>query len=63
MTLLDPVYTEMATSDTLKYLDQFVDLNGDGRADVLHATVSGNYYSYFSRATSNGEWINASLLN
>jgi RHS repeat-associated protein len=47
----------MATSSTRKYLNQFVDLNADGRADVLHATGTGTWQIYFSRPASTGEWI------
>ncbi|WP_282110484.1 FG-GAP-like repeat-containing protein, partial [Shewanella algicola] len=47
----------LATSSTKKYLDQFVDLNNDGRADVLHATSTSNWAIFFSRPTNSGEWI------
>jgi RHS repeat-associated protein len=47
----------LATSSTKKYLDQFVDLNNDGRADVLHATSTSNWAIFFSRPTASGEWI------
>ena len=47
----------LATSSSKKYLNQFIDLNYDGRADILHATSSSNWSIYFSRPTNDGEWV------
>jgi RHS repeat-associated protein len=55
--LLAPKEMGMTTAANRKHLTQFVDLNGDGRADVLHATSTSNWQIYFSRPTSTGEWI------
>ena len=49
--------TKLTTSSTLKYLDQFVDLNGDGRADILHATSTSTRSYVFSRPTADGKVI------
>ncbi len=56
-TLLSPREMGLATNSTLKDYNQFVDLNGDGRADVLHATSTSKWFIYFSRPTTSGEWI------
>tara|TARA_R110001592_G_scaffold192828_1_gene439909 strand:- start:811 stop:6438 length:5628 start_codon:yes stop_codon:yes gene_type:complete len=55
--LLSPKDMGLTTAPNRKHLNQFVDLNGDGRADVLHATSTSNWKIYFSRPTSSGEWI------
>ena len=52
--LLEVKDTGLATSSSLKYLDQFVDLNGDGRADILHATSTSTRSYVFSRPTADG---------
>jgi RHS repeat-associated protein len=47
----------MTTASNRKDLTQFVDLNGDGRADVLHASSTSNWQVYFSRPASQGNWL------
>ncbi|MDC2890353.1 toxin TcdB middle/N-terminal domain-containing protein [Psychrosphaera algicola] len=47
----------LVTDSTKKLLNRFVDLNGDGRTDVLHATASNKWAIYFSRPTENIEDI------
>lgn len=54
--LLSPREAHLITTDSLKGLTQFVDLNADGRADVLHATTPSLWHIYFSRPTSDN-WI------
>jgi len=55
--LLNPREMGLVTASNRQHLNQFVDLNGDGRADVLHATSTSNWQIYFSRPTATGEWI------
>ena len=47
----------LTTSSSRRDYNQFVDLNGDGRADVLHATSTSNWDIYFSRPTNEGDWV------
>ncbi len=47
----------LTTADNRRDFNQFVDLNGDGRADVLHATSTSNWDIYFSRPTNEGDWV------
>ena len=57
ITLLDEhAMTNMSTADNRKNLNQFVDLNGDGRADVLHAVSTSKWDVYFSRPSENRDW-------
>jgi len=55
--LLSPREAGLVTSSTKKLLNQFIDLNGDGRTDVLHATSTSNWYVYFSRPTNDAQWL------
>ena len=47
----------LTTTSTKKHYSQFVDLNADGRADILHATSTSNWDIYFSRPTQVPDWI------
>ena len=54
---LSPQSTGFNTSDTLDNLMYFVDLNADGRADVLYPTSSSNWSVMLSRPSSSANKI------
>lgn len=49
--------TGLVTDSTKKLLNRFVDINGDGRSDILLSTSSNMWAIYFSRPTNSAEWI------
>ena len=42
----------LSTTDNTKLFEQFVDLNGDGRADILHAHSASSWHIYISHPDS-----------
>ena len=57
LTLLAERSMGITTNSTNKAYSQFVDLNGDGRVDVLHATSTSHWDVYFSRPTNLGNLV------
>ena len=54
---LSPQSMGLATSDTLDHLMYFIDLNSDGRADILYPTSSTNWHIILSRPSPSANKI------
>ncbi len=54
---LPPKEMGLSTNDSRKYLTYFIDINNDGRADVLNASSTSNWAIYFSKPTPASEYI------
>ena len=54
---LSPQSTNFNTSDALSHMMYFIDLNSDGRADVLHPTSSTNWHVMLSRPSTSANRV------